>query len=88
MSARGKKKLALKGARKAWWESPTFTVYGGGRRDPAEKIRVELVLPDGAKVNLGLFLSTIPNGKLRFLVGLRFKEIWDQERHCRRTSTT
>lgn len=84
MSARRKNKRAPSGVRRTWWELPTFTVYGSGRRDPAEKIRVELVLPDGAKVNLGLFLSTTPNDKLRFLVGLRFKEIWDQEKQRQR----
>jgi hypothetical protein len=86
MSARRKKKQAPKGVRRAWWEYPTFFVFATDHwANGAKKARVELVLPDATKVDLGYFSVAANSNELRLLVGLRFKEIWDPERCCRRT---
>ncbi len=82
MSARFKNGRTPESVRPNWWEYPTFMTYGN-----SEKIMVELILPDGSKVKLGQILKPENQDALRQIVGLRFKEIWDPEKFCRRTST-
>lgn len=85
MGARRKNQVP-KGIQPDWWKSPTFSFYRSG--NPGATVRVELVLPDGAIVNLGRFPDTGDHNELRQAVGLCFKQIWDPEKFRRRTPTT
>ncbi len=86
MSARQKKKQALKSARPEWWERPTFYISSSGSWENAtKKSRVELVLPDATKVDLGYFSAAVNSDELRREVAEKFREIWDPTKRCRRT---
>ena len=89
MSARRKGKRAPNGVRPDWWQWPTFMTYNAAHwTNSRQTIRVELILPDGNKVDLGHFPNTENHDELRLAVGLRFKEIWDPEKRCRRREPT
>ena len=89
MRVRQKKGRAQKNVRPGWWKNPTFYTYGADRwNNGEEKIRVELILPDATRVNLGYFPRAMKPEELRHLVGLRFKEIWDPKNCRQRTPTT
>jgi len=86
MSARQKKKRAPRGAQPEWWESPTFYTRQACVYNPEKKlVTVQLVLPDGTRVDLGRFTETGNHDDLRHAVADRFKEIWDPEKCCRKT---
>ena len=90
MSTRKKKKRAPDGVRPDWWEYPTFMTYGAGfwPDQMAKTVKVELILPDGNRVNLGRFPAPQNHDELRQAVAERFKEIWDPEKRCRRSEQT
>jgi len=89
MSARRKKGRAQKSVRPDWWEQPTFYTYADSREINGQKRhRVELILPDATRVNLGYLPAEANSNELRYLVGLQFKEIWDPKKNQRRTPTT
>ncbi len=89
---RVRKKRTSKDARldrPGWWKSPTFCTYGTIQwNNGAEKIRLELILSDATRVDLGYFPCAMKPEELRRLVGLRFKEIWDPVKRCRRPPAT
>lgn len=89
MSARQNKKRSPKSARPEWWERPTFSVYSADRwGNDAKKSRVELILPDATKVDLGYFSAAADSDELRRAVAERFREIWNPIKHCRRSEET
>jgi hypothetical protein len=85
MSARQKKKRAPKSAQSKWWEYPTFWTFQSAFYHPAKKLlRVDLILPDGRKIDLGKFPDTGNANELRHAVAERFRKIWDPVKRCRR----
>jgi hypothetical protein len=88
MKARRKKKRAPRNAQPEWWESPTFFTRQACIYNPEKKlVIVTLILPDGVKVDLGRFTETGNPDDLHRAVALRFKEIWDPGKRCRRAPT-
>lgn len=85
MSVRPKKKLVRRGVRSNWWEWPTFFTRRAYFRNLDENpIIVELILPDGAKINLGRFPDTGNPDDLRRVVARHFRKIWDPSKCCQR----
>ncbi|MFA5413675.1 MAG: hypothetical protein WC348_04005 [Patescibacteria group bacterium] len=90
MGARPKNRRAPKSVRPKWWEYPTFATYGQNG-DPGKStgtVRVELILPDGSRVNLGQLPNPANNDALRRAVAERFKKIWDPAKRCRHSEQT
>lgn len=85
MSARQNKRRAPKSARPEWWEYPTFFIYSADHwGNGTKRSRVELILPDATKVDLGYFPAAENSDELRRAVARRFREIWDPAKRCRR----
>ncbi len=85
MKAIRKKKRAPKSAEPEWWEYPTFFTRQACIYSQEKKlVVVQLVLPDGTRVDLGRFPDTGDHNDLRRAVAAHFRKIWDPVKRCRK----